>query len=562
MLSAFFCYNIFMSLTLLLILIVLSLNLIVATVILVNSRKSLSSWYFFILTLSITLWILANYLSNIIINPIGALVFNKLIFCFTTIFGWSFVLFSYSFSDNRKMPATIFLVYLFLAVVTTFISVSDYLVKDISFANTVSIINFGWGIYWYVIFLVFSIVWSFYSIICQYLRLQGAANNNLRSALKVIIGGLFLLLLFSLTTNLILPIFFSNFELTNYAPLYSLLFIGPVAYAVLKYNFLNIKLIASEILTLFLFAVTLVNVFNFSDPINLIFNLIILLVVVILGSLLIKSVITETKRLEELEIVNKKLKQATTKLEFANKELQRLDDAKSEFLSIASHQLRTPTTIIKGYISMMQEGSFGKVPAVIKINLDKVFIATERLLNLIENLLDISRIEAGRLEFKLEPIALGEIATEIKDDFKAKVKAKKIALNVYSPQDLPLVVTDRIKIKEVISNLVDNAIKYTKAGEITLDLHQEGRSVVLSISDTGIGISATDVGRLFNKFVRGIDSNTTHPEGTGLGLYFARVVVENLGGRIWVESAGKGRGSKFSFSLPLANKSQAKKIKN
>jgi signal transduction histidine kinase len=260
--------------------------------------------------------------------------------------------------------------------------------------------------------------------------------------------------------------------------------------------------------------------------------------------------------------LKEEVKKATAKLEAANKELQRLDDAKSEFLSIASHQLRTPTTIIKGYISMMQEGSFGKIPKVVKENLDKVFIATERLLNLIESLLDISRIEAGRLEFEIGPVDLTKIAEELKEEFEPKAKERKLKIAVYYPKGLPVVSADAQKVKEVASNLVDNAVKYTKKGEVSIDIHQEGSSVVFVVSDTGMGIASEDVGRLFNKFVRGQGMTTVHPGGTGLGLYFARVVIENLGGRIWAESVGKGKGSKFSFSLPLLDKKKAPKIKS
>jgi signal transduction histidine kinase len=268
------------------------------------------------------------------------------------------------------------------------------------------------------------------------------------------------------------------------------------------------------------------------------------------------------KALEELTAsLEDRVKKATAKLEATNKELQRLDDAKSEFLSIASHQLRTPTTIIKGYVSMMQEGSFGKVPKVLRDNLDKVFLATERLLNLIENLLDISRIEAGRLEFDIRPVDLARISSEVFEDFQTKAKVKNLKLSVSSPTDLPLALGDAGKVKEVISNLVDNALKYTDKGEVDISLHQEGTSVVVSISDMGRGIPASDLPRLFNKFVRGDGMMTVAPEGTGLGLYFARVVVENMGGRIWAESAGKGRGSKFSFSLPLADKKKAQKVR-
>lgn len=255
------------------------------------------------------------------------------------------------------------------------------------------------------------------------------------------------------------------------------------------------------------------------------------------------------------------VKKATAKLEAANAELQRLDDAKSEFLSIASHQLRTPLTITKGYVSMMQEGSFGKVPKIIMENLTKVYTANERLLNLVENLLDISRIEAGRLEFNLEPVDLVETTRALIVDFQAKAKAKKLKLEFFPDPKMPKCRADAQKVKEVISNLIDNSIKYTNKGEITVGIHQESQSLVFSCQDTGMGIESEDLPRLFNKFVRGKGMMTVHTEGTGLGLYFARVVIENMGGRIWAESPGKNRGSKFTFSLPLADKKKAQKVK-
>jgi len=259
--------------------------------------------------------------------------------------------------------------------------------------------------------------------------------------------------------------------------------------------------------------------------------------------------------------LKQEVKKATEKLVAANKELQRLDDAKSEFLSIASHQLRTPTTIIRGYISMMQEGSFGPLSPIIQENLKKVNSATERLLTLIESLLDISRMEAGRLEFNIQPTDLVVIIKNLIDDFRKKAEEKKLKLEFYFPKDLPQVLADPDKVKEVASNLIDNSIKYTPKGEISVGLHQEGSSVVFSVQDTGLGIESEDLPRLFNKFVRGKDMSRVHTEGTGLGLYFARIAIENMGGRIWAESPGKNQGSKFCFSLPLADKSKAKKIK-
>jgi len=259
--------------------------------------------------------------------------------------------------------------------------------------------------------------------------------------------------------------------------------------------------------------------------------------------------------------LQQKVDDQTMHLQVANKELQRLDDAKSEFLSIASHQLRTPVTIIKGYASMIIEGSYGKASKKIIGVMKNVYTANDRLLNLIENLLDISRIEAGRLEFDLKNVSLADIVRPIVADFQQKAKAKKLKLQFFENEKTPKVIADTKKISEVISNIIDNSVKYTIKGEIIVSLHEEGTSVVFSCQDTGLGILSSDLPRLFHKFVRGKDMMKVHTEGTGLGMYFARTVVENMGGRIWAESPGKNKGSKFCFSLPLADKRKAKKIK-
>ncbi|MEK7167524.1 MAG: HAMP domain-containing sensor histidine kinase [Patescibacteria group bacterium] len=293
---------------------------------------------------------------------------------------------------------------------------------------------------------------------------------------------------------------------------------------------------------------------------ELVFRFFIFVIVAFFAFSLFRSVLIEIRRREEVERLAKKLQKATNDLKAANKELQRLDEAKSEFLSIASHQLRTPLTIIKGYISMMVEGSYGSISNKVKENLGKMYIASERLISLVETLLNISRIEAGRLEFNLQPTDFSEVVGSIVEDFQQKAKEKNLKLGFYPEKNLPKVMTDGEKIKEVISNFLDNSIKYTEKGEVTVSLHQESQSVVFSCQDTGRGVEPEDLPRLFNKFVRGKGMMQIHTEGTGLGLYFGRMVIENMGGRIWAESPGKNQGSKFSFSLPLANKKEAKKI--
>jgi len=261
---------------------------------------------------------------------------------------------------------------------------------------------------------------------------------------------------------------------------------------------------------------------------------------------------------EELKGFNVKLEaevnRKTAALRQANLELRRLDQAKSDFISIASHQLRTPLTIIKGYISMMKEGNFGPVPAVIMKNLDKVYISNERLISLVENLLDISRIESGKQDFNWQSIQLEDLAQTVADNLKPAAKIKGLKLFFHRQKNLtPKVMADSNKVHEVMMNFIDNAIKYTEKGEINVSLNYDDhkKMVTFCVKDTGRGLEKDVKSYLFKKFSRGKGSFRIHTEGVGLGLYVAKIIIAAHHGKVWAESEGSDKGSRFCFSLPL-----------
>ena len=273
------------------------------------------------------------------------------------------------------------------------------------------------------------------------------------------------------------------------------------------------------------------------------------------------AIAIENARLyDELKDFNIKLEEEvrrkTAQLRKANQELRKLDTAKSEFISIASHQLRTPLTVIKGYISMMQEGSFGVVPPKILENLKKVYVSNERLIGLVENLLDISRIESGRQEFRWEKESLENIAAGVVENLQQAAETKKLKLILHKQKVLaPKVLIDKNKIHEVMMNFVDNAIKYTPEGQIDVYVKAEPKdSVMFCVKDTGKGIDPQIKPNLFKKFSRGKDSFRMHTEGVGLGLYVAKTIIEAHSGKIWAESEGTNNGSIFCFSIPLDHK--------
>ncbi len=260
---------------------------------------------------------------------------------------------------------------------------------------------------------------------------------------------------------------------------------------------------------------------------------------------------------EETKAFNIKLTEevesATKELKKANRELVKLDEAKSDFISIASHQLRTPLTVIKGYVSMLLEGSFGKLTIEEENSLRKVFESNERLIRLVENLLNISRIESGRMTYRYEDnVKLEDIVVSLCGELAQTADMKKIKLH-YSEieQNLPAIRADSEKLRQVVLNLVDNSIKYTKAGSVNVGIKKKGDSLVCWVKDTGLGFSEDDKRRLFKRFSRGKATTLLYTEGTGLGLYVGKIVIQEHNGKIWAESEGPGKGSIFYFSVPI-----------
>lgn len=251
---------------------------------------------------------------------------------------------------------------------------------------------------------------------------------------------------------------------------------------------------------------------------------------------------------------------ATRDLRKANAKLKKLDQAKSEFISIASHQLRTPLTVIKGYISMMLEGNFGPLSKKVKDPMEKVFLSNERLINLVEGLLGVSRIESGRMQFEFKKEYLENVVVSVVDELNENAVKKNLMLLYDAPKKaLPEVNIDQEKIRQVILNLIDNGIKYTKEGVIKVTLEEIGKKVRFCVFDSGVGIREEDFHNLFKKFSRGQGVSILNTEGTGLGLYVAKEVIKAHGGKIWAESWGEGQGSKFCFEIPTAKSSKAPK---
>lgn len=265
--------------------------------------------------------------------------------------------------------------------------------------------------------------------------------------------------------------------------------------------------------------------------------------------------VQNSRYLEQIQQFNIKLQkevdEATAELRDTNKKLKALDEAKDEFISMASHQLRTPLTSVKGYISMVMEGDAGKIEPEQKKLMSEAFASSQRMVYLIADLLNVSRLKTGK--FVIEPgiVYLPDIVEEEIAQLKPTARSRRLKIRFDKPSHFPKVWLDETKIRQVIMNFIDNAIYYTKAGgEVTIRLIVRKDSLEYSVTDNGIGVPKTEQAKLFTKFFRAGNARRARPDGTGLGLYMAQRVVSAQGGSVIFESE-EGKGSTFGFKFPL-----------
>lgn len=272
--------------------------------------------------------------------------------------------------------------------------------------------------------------------------------------------------------------------------------------------------------------------------------------------------VQNAKAYTEIQQFNKTLQAkvvaATQKLRKANEDLKELDQAKDEFISMASHQLRTPLTTAKGYVSMVLEGDFGKINPAMKEPLTQSLDSANRMAGLVSDLLNVSRMEAGRFFIDPTDVDLNvEVPAELAQ-LQTMADSKKVKVVFDKPaKPVPMMRLDLDKTRQVIMNLVDNAIHYSAppngGGEVHVRLAQEGEDIVFKVEDNGIGVPEAQQKKLFKKFFRAGNAQNARPDGTGLGLYLVKRVVEDQGGEVVFESK-EGKGSTFGFRIPIHNK--------
>jgi len=403
--------------------------------------------------------------------------------------------------------------------------------------------------HFYIIFIYLGLLgYGCYQLLLSYKKTSGI----LRQQIKFVLFGISIGLVGGFTN---FPLWY-GINLPPYGNILITVYVVIFAYAMLKHHLMDIKVIATEIFTIVISLILLINSLYSGSFSAFILNFSIFLAVSFFGILLIRSVLKEVKSKEELAKI-------TMQLQKAYEDLKVLDKAKSEFISMASHQLRTPLSAIKGYISMLVDGSYGKLPEKARGKLKNVFESNERLIKIVNDLLDISKIEMGKMELEKEPTQIEDLLQSCYEEMKIGADKKGLRFVFEKPKyALPKIELDPLKFRQAILNLIDNAIRYTQTpkegklptgqeGKIEMKVEKIGSAVRISIKDTGEGMTAEEQRAVFEGFTRGSAGIAHFVEGAGLGLYVAKKFLELHHAKIRVESAGKGKGSTFYVELPI-----------
>jgi signal transduction histidine kinase len=266
----------------------------------------------------------------------------------------------------------------------------------------------------------------------------------------------------------------------------------------------------------------------------------------------IENTMLYTELFNSHQDLERRVKERTSELAKLNEELKRLNKAKSDFVSAVSHELRTPLTSIKGYASILMTGKLGEVPQAQKERLEKIDKHSNNLTHLINNLLDIARIESGRVQMEIKETSIKEVLNSAIDIITPQVKEKSISLKLSNRSKNDKIMADPTQLERVFLNLLSNAVKFTpEKGRISILIEDKDKLIEFSVEDSGIGIPKQDLDKVFEEFFRSDNAQSQGIKGTGLGLSLIKQIIEAHKGRIWAES-DLGKGTKFTFTLPKA----------
>lgn len=373
-------------------------------------------------------------------------------------------------------------------------------------------------------------------VIMGIVRIPKLPTKQERTIAVCFIIGLVTFLL-SFTSGNVISSFTDDWTLSQYGLFGMPIFSGLIAYSIVRFKAFNAKVIATQMLVVVL-AIAVLSLTTLQSIHNVrIVAVLTFILVCILGRTLVLSVKREIEQRERIE-------KLAVELERSNKQQVTL-------IHFITHQIKGFVTKSRNIFSMIKEGEYGSVPDTMKPMIEEGFRSDTKGVATIQEILNASNIKSGKVEYKKEPFDLRALVEEVMHDLEGNARTRGLSL-VADLGTAPLIYPgDKGQLINAIKNLIDNSIKYTPAGEVRVSLAREGTVVRFTVTDTGVGITPEDMGHLFTEGGHGANSTKVNVESTGFGLYIVKNIVEAHGGKVWAESEGEGKGSRFIVELPV-----------
>ena len=508
-----------------------------------RNPKSATNNLFTLLTLCTVLWMLDTYVVRIPeLIPISLFLHRLGIFFAAPMSLFLFLLGHTMPEERMRMRPAVLWSMVALTVGMMLVNLSPYAFTSAVIIQGASEPQAGLGL---LPFAIISTVFSGLSVLFL-IRSFRRSTDVARKQVGIMLFGILLLLGLIIVTVLFPLIVWESTVFLPLVPLYVLAFLGTTAYAITRYQLFNIKVLLTQSLVIIIDVVLLGKLFGETSSSATTVDLFVLAFMLVFGFFLVRSVKNEVRQRELIETQEKEL-------EVSNARLRELDKQKSEFLSFASHQLRTPLTAIKWSAGTLTEGSYGAVPEYLREPVRTILEESERMTVMVNDYLNVSRIEQGRMQYTFSPVDLGALLTTVTTELRSAVEAKGLTLQSDVGAERTMVWGDAGKLNQVFSNIIDNALKYTPHGSITVTLKKfSDRGLAhVEVRDTGIGMDAATREKIFEKFMRGDNAQEVNNGGSGLGLFIVRTFVEAHKGNIWADSQGEGSGTVFIVELPL-----------
>lgn len=519
--------------------------------VLIKAKLNLFSRIFFIFIFIFAIWLIGDLIlwtqSNyFLLYAVWApLVFIEIIFY---IFGIYFALLFINKNDISIITKTfLFLIALPPFVITVMgLSVTGFN-QSICEANNNSFLD----VYKLIAEAILLLVLLYY-IIKSFLGKKDVKNKKSNI---VVLGSMFLFLAIFGATEYISAIT-GIYEYNLYSLFLLPIFLLVIIYAVFELDIFHFNILGTQYLVVGLTILGTGQLFFVNGWTDRLLTILTVTMTVGLSIILFRNFKRESDQrihIENLSLMlgqsKMRLEESKIEIEDVNEKLKSLDKLKTEFVSLASHQLRSPLTAIKGYTSMLLDGDYGEINKEAKETIKRVMESSNNLTLVVEDLLNVSKIESGGMKYEMTKFDLVEVASSMAKDLSVTVENKGLKLIFLSNGVNDCMVNgDKEKIRQIVLNFIDNSIKYTKTGEIKVKVERVNDKIVFSVADTGMGMTPEIKESLFQKFARG-DGARMNTSGTGLGLYLAKQIVEAHKGRVWVESEGPGKGSTFFMEL-------------